>query len=60
MGNLDLSRCWHFAAALPALAAFPEHPITLVVPFSAGGPTDTVARDLGRRAAEAARRLWRC
>ncbi len=38
------------AAALAALAApafaqsYPERPITFVVPFSAGGPTDTVTR----------------
>jgi tripartite-type tricarboxylate transporter receptor subunit TctC len=33
-------------SSMPALAEYPEKAITIVVPFTAGGPTDKVARDL--------------
>ena len=43
------------AAALPALSRlasaqpYPARPMTMVVPYSAGGPTDTIARIMAER-----------
>ena len=36
-----------FAAAAPAHAAYPDHPIRWIVPFPAGGAMDNIARTLG-------------
>ena len=40
------------ALATPAVVRaqpYPAHPVTIIVPFSAGGPTDTIARILAER-----------
>jgi tripartite-type tricarboxylate transporter receptor subunit TctC len=53
-------RCFNSLAAASALApgiaveranalAWPTHPVRIVVPFAAGGPTDVIARIVGER-----------
>jgi len=41
------------AAAAQAATDFPKHPIRLVVPFPAGGPTDLVSRVIAKQMSEA-------
>jgi len=48
-----MKRIWRYAtgigllaSATAAFAEFPDKPVTLVVPFAAGGPSDKIARDL--------------
>jgi tripartite-type tricarboxylate transporter receptor subunit TctC len=38
-----------FAGAAHAQGGYPTKPITMIVPFSAGGPTDTIARIMAER-----------
>jgi tripartite-type tricarboxylate transporter receptor subunit TctC len=37
------------STGMAAAQFYPAHPITMIVPFAAGGPTDTLARILGQR-----------
>jgi tripartite-type tricarboxylate transporter receptor subunit TctC len=46
---LPLLGCLALLGTAPAAAAFPERPISLVVPFPAGGSTDLVARVIAER-----------
>src|SRR5260370_27210117 len=51
MGNTILAELVALVAfGSPALAQkFPSHPITIIVPFSAGGPSDAMSRILAER-----------
>jgi tripartite-type tricarboxylate transporter receptor subunit TctC len=39
-------------ASRPAEAAYPDHPVRIIAPFAAGGPTDVVARILAQKLSE--------
>ena len=58
MNIIQFTRRTLLGALLPLVAttaladAWPSHPIKLIVPFPAGGPTDTASRILGQKLAE--------
>lgn len=47
LGSLAVAAMTVTGFAAPASAAFPDRPITLIVPWTAGGGTDSVARIVG-------------
>src|SRR6516225_6440703 len=46
LATLGVAAVWPFAARAQA---YPSRPITIIVPTTAGGPPDTIARLLGER-----------
>ena len=48
LGSLTIAATLGFAAAAMA-QVYPSRPITIIVPFAAGGPSDTLTRILAER-----------
>ena len=49
MRRIGLSLCVLVALGASAFAqSYPARPVTVIVPYPAGGPTDQVARQIGR------------
>lgn len=53
LSPLLLSPCLPLRAQAPSAGGFPSGPVTIVVPFPAGGSTDFVARTVAQQLAEA-------
>jgi tripartite-type tricarboxylate transporter receptor subunit TctC len=50
---LAIAAGWAVLPGQPAAAAYPDKPIRIIVPYSAGGLADTLARATGNKVAEA-------
>jgi tripartite-type tricarboxylate transporter receptor subunit TctC len=48
-----LIACCALAAGIASAQSYPARPIRIIVPFPAGGPTDTIARVVGKHLTEA-------
>ncbi|MFL6805572.1 MAG: tripartite tricarboxylate transporter substrate binding protein, partial [Xanthobacteraceae bacterium] len=46
------------ASPLLAQTAYPTHPVRLIVPFAAGGPTDVIARVVAQKLSESLRQQF--
>src|SRR3989442_6019797 len=47
--TLTLAALIAFAGGAPAAEPYPDHPVTLIVPYAAGGSSDVLARLIGER-----------